>query len=105
MFPLWKIYQNVQKSSLLSKIVSDNAKLFIYVKKADLFAEKMNMYWLIYLSALSQLLDAFSGFERNLQDDFLENFQNFCRVRYCTRIENGDFFAEVIMSLLDSFYQ
>ena len=75
------------------------------IKKADLFAEKMNIYWLIYLSALSQLLDTLSCFERNLQDDFLENFQEFCCVKYCTRIKNSDYFAEVIMSLLGSFSQ
>ena len=72
--------------------------------EADLFAEKMNMYWLIYLSALSQPLAALSCFEENLQDDFSENFQ-FCRVRYCAKIENSDYLAEVIMSLLGSFCQ
>ena len=75
------------------------------MKMADLFAEKMNIYWLIYLSALSQPLDALSRFERNLQVDFSENFQKFLPVRYCTRIENSDYFAEVIMSLLGSFSQ
>ena len=41
-----KIYQNVKKSSSLSKIVNNNAKLFIYITtiKADFFAEKMNIY-------------------------------------------------------------
>ena len=59
----------------------------------------------IYLSALSQPLDALPRFERNLQHDFTENFQKLCRVRYCAKIENSDYFAEVIMSLLDSFSQ
>ena len=75
------------------------------IKKADLFAEKINMYRLIFLSALSQPLDALPRFERNLQEDFSENFLKFCRFRYCARIENGDYFAEVIMSLLGSFSQ
>ena len=63
----------------------------------------MNIYEFIYLSALSQPFDALSHFERNLQDNFLENFQKFCHVRDCTKIENSDYFAEVIMSLLGSF--
>ena len=65
----------------------------------------MNIYSFICLSGLSQPLDALSRFERNLQDDFSENFPKFCRVRYCAKIENGDYFAEVIMSLLGSFSQ
>ena len=78
----------------------------LYKNKADLFAEIMNMYSLIYLSALSQMLDALSPhFERNLQVDFSVNFQKFCRVRYCSKIENSDYFAEVNMSLLGSFSQ
>ena len=75
------------------------------MKKADLFAEKMNIYWLIYLSGLSQPLGALSRFERNLQDDFLENFQRFNCVRCCAKIENSDYFAEVIMNLVGSFSQ
>ena len=59
----------------------------------------------IYLSALSQPLDALPRFERNLQLDFLENFQKLCHVRYCAKIKHSDYFAEVIMSLLDSFSQ
>ena len=43
------------------------------IKKADLFAEKMNIYSLIYLSGVLQPLDALSRFERNLQDYFSEN--------------------------------
>ena len=62
----------------------------------------MNIYSLICLSGLSR---RFARFERNLQDDFSENFPKFCRVRYCAKIENGDYFAEVIMSLLGSFSQ
>ena len=77
------------------------------IKKADLFSEKINIYWIICLSAPSQLLHTFSHFERNLQDNFSENFQKFCCVRYCRRIKNSDWgdFAEVIMSLLGSFSQ
>ena len=70
-----------------------------------MFAEKINIYWLIYLSALSQPLGALPCFEINLQHDFLENFQKLCSVRYCVKIENSDYFAEVIMSLLNSFSQ
>ena len=44
------------------------------IKKADLFAEKIDMYRLIFLSALSQPLDVLPRFERNLQEDFSENF-------------------------------
>ena len=80
-FP-FEIYQNVKVS----------------IKKADLFAEKMNIYWLIYLSPLSQMLDALSRFERNLQVDFSENFQKLCCVTYWAKIKNSDYFAEVIMS-------
>ena len=51
------------------------------------------------MSALSQPLDALPRFQRNIQHDFLENFQKLCPVRYCTKIKNSDYFAEVIMSL------
>ena len=66
-FPL-KIYQNVKKSNSFSKIVNNNAKLFIYTTtiEAHLFAEK----W-IYI-ALSQPLDILLHFERNLQHKFFE---------------------------------
>ena len=65
----------------------------------------MNIYWLIYLSALSQLLDALPHFERNLQHNVLENFQMLRSVSYCAKIENSDYFTEVIISLLESFSQ
>ena len=58
----------------------------LIVKKPDLFAEKINLFWLTYLSALLQPLDALPRFERTLRDDFSENFQNFCHVRCCARI-------------------
>ena len=74
-------------------------------QKAHLFAEKMNIYRLIYLSAISGPFDALPRFERNLQDHFSKNFQKFCPVRYCAKTESSDYFAEVIMSLLGSFSQ
>ena len=57
------------------------------------------------LSELSQLPDDLPRIERSLQHVFLENFQNFCRVTYCAKIEKGDYFAKVIMSLLSSLPQ
>ena len=66
-FP-FKNIPKCKKSSSFSKIVNNNAKLFIYTTtiEAHLFAEK----W-IYI-ALSQPLDILLHFERNLQHKFFE---------------------------------
>ena len=66
------MYQDLKKSSLLSKIVADNVTLFIkglnYLKDWVIF--RKNQY-IIDLSELLQRL-RFVMLERNLQDNFLE---------------------------------
>ena len=105
-FPFWKIYKNPKESNLLSKVVKNNVTLFI--KGLD-YQKDWVICWknpyIIDLSELSQLLDGWSHFERNLQDNFLENFPNFCRVTHSARTEKSDFFAKVIMSLLSRLFE
>ena len=86
-FP-FKNIPKCKKSSSFSKIVNNNAKLFIYTTtiEAHLFAEK----W-IYI-ALSQPLDICYTLKEISNTNFLKNFQRqkLCCVRYCMKIENSD---------------
>ena len=78
------------------------ANIPIYNAIIHILLKKLLYNWLIWTFTTALVCPSF---ERNLQDIFSENFLKFCHVRFWAKIEKGDYFAKVIMSLFSNSSQ